>query len=128
MWFFEGFCRYLQPEFIVLLDVGTTPAYYEKDGYDGLSNLIRGFYKGNNIGGVTGLMSIDSEFPSLEGDTEKEEKANPLLNCLFSIEKAQEYEYIMAHFLDKNFESATGFLHVLPGAWSAYRYIALIKS
>ena len=28
LWFFEGFCRYLQPEFVVLLDVGTTPDYY----------------------------------------------------------------------------------------------------
>jgi chitin synthase len=25
LWFFEGFCRYLDPEFIVLLDVGTKP-------------------------------------------------------------------------------------------------------
>jgi hypothetical protein len=71
------------------LDVGTTPAYDEEHGYDGLCNLIRGFYKGKDIGGVTGLMSIDSDFPSLEGDTKDEEKPNPLLNCLFSIEKAQ---------------------------------------
>lgn len=42
-----------------------------------------------------------------------------------SVEKAQEVEYIGAHFLDKNFESFTRFLHVLPGAWSGYRLCAL---
>ena len=66
LWFFEGFCRFLDPTFIVLLDVGTQP---DKDG---VANLIRGFYNRNGtdntkVGGVTGLMSIDSEFPSEEG-------------------------------------------------------------
>jgi chitin synthase len=89
LWFFEGFCRYLQPEFVVLLDVGTTPDFEGGKGYDGLSNLIRGFYANKDVGGVTGLMSIDSDFPSLEGDDPTEHKPNPIMNCLFSIEKAQ---------------------------------------
>jgi len=45
-----------------LLDVGTKPSK------KGLLNLIRGFYYEANIGGCTGLMSIDSNFKSLEGD------------------------------------------------------------
>jgi cellulose synthase/poly-beta-1,6-N-acetylglucosamine synthase-like glycosyltransferase len=43
-----------------------------------------------------------------------------------SITRAQRYEYYIAHFMDKNFESTFGFLNVLPGAWSAYRYQALV--
>ncbi|KAL4509921.1 hypothetical protein ABPG72_010114 [Tetrahymena utriculariae] len=42
-----------------------------------------------------------------------------------SVTLAQIYEYTTAHMIDKNFESFLGFLHVLPGAWSAYRYDAL---
>lgn len=61
LWFFEGFCRYLDPEFIVLLDVGTKPE--DK----GVVNLIRGFQGDKNVGGVTGLMSVDANFPSEEG-------------------------------------------------------------
>ena len=125
LWFFEGFCRYLDPQYIVLLDVGTKP----ED--TGVVNILRGF-SDDEVGGCTGLMSVDANFPSAEGGDGEGEERNCCKDCLkdafFSIEKAQEYEYIIAHFLDKNAEGALGFLHVLPGAWSAYRYRALIKS
>ncbi|KAL4468650.1 hypothetical protein ABPG74_005153 [Tetrahymena malaccensis] len=46
-----------------------------------------------------------------------------------SLRLAQVYEYTLGHIIDKNFDSFLGFLHVLPGAWSAYRYDALeVKS
>jgi len=37
LWFFEGFCRFLDPKYIVLLDVGTQP------NDNGVINLIKGF-------------------------------------------------------------------------------------
>lgn len=63
VWFFEGFCRYLKPTYCVLLDVGTVP------DETGVLNLIKGMVYDKNIGGVSGFMSIDSNFESLEGDS-----------------------------------------------------------
>ena len=68
--------------------------------------MIRGFNGDQFVGGCTGLMSVDANFPSEEGGDEEAEEDNCCMKCIkdafFSIEKAQEYEYIIAHFLDKN--------------------------
>lgn len=38
------------------------------------------------------------------------------------------FEYNFAHIIDKPFESAFGFIHVLPGAFSGYRWDALKRN
>jgi len=43
------------------------------------------------------------------------------------IQRAQQFEYHFAHLVDKPFESAFSFIHVLPGAFSAYRMEAIEK-
>lgn len=48
-------------------------------------------------------MSIDSNFKSLEGDDgDDSDEPGCIEKLFFSIERAQEYEYVLAHFLDKN--------------------------
>lgn len=46
-------------------------------------------------------------------------------DCLLSIQRAQQFEYHYAHMLDKPFESFFNYIHVLPGAFSGYRWKAL---
>lgn len=44
---------------------------------------------------------------------------------LVDIQRAQQLEYHFAHLIDKPFESTFKFIHVLPGAFSAYKMEAL---
>lgn len=48
-----------------------------------------------------------------------------IMERIFSVQNAQLFEYTFAHIFDKSFESMFGFIAVLPGAWSAYRWDAL---
>jgi chitin synthase len=101
-WFFNAFADQLNPEYTFLIDIGTKPEPLS------IVRLFAAMERDPQIGGCCGEIAVDNKN-----------------YCSNAVTAAQVYEYKTSNFMGKCFESLFGYIAVLPGAFSAYRFQAI---
>ena len=96
------------PEFVQIIDCGSIPMF------NSISKIIMHMITFENVGGAWG--EIEVIIP------EKNEDGNSLSFFESVVALAQYVEYKISHYLDKATESLFGFVSVLPGAFSTFRW------
>ncbi|CAG8576422.1 4994_t:CDS:2, partial [Racocetra persica] len=118
-WFFNAFAAQLKPNVCILLDVGTKPSgtsiyHLWKVFIKQIFIYLLAFDRDPGVGGACGEI--------------KAELGAGWMNLINPLIASQNFEYKMSNILDKPLESVFGYISVLPGAFSAYRYQALINT
>lgn len=146
LWFFQGFCKLFNPDYCTILDCGTVPHKF------GIFKFFQTLEANKELGGVCGYLigkenSIEStktkQLPfKFEYDDEDSIRMKiipilmnfvlkilnfyiSLIENIFSLRKAQQFDYAWENIYNKSYQSAFGYVAVLPTAWSAYRWDAL---
>ena len=96
------------PEFVQIIDCGSIPMF------NSISKIIMHMITFKNVGGACG--EIEVIIP------EKNEKGDSLSFFESIVALAQYVEYKISHYLDKATESLFGFVSVLPGAFSTFKW------
>ncbi|KAF2468369.1 chitin synthase G [Lindgomyces ingoldianus] len=105
-WLFTAFGRIINPEVVVTIDVGT------KLEPRALLGMWEAFYNDKDLGGACG------EVYCMLG--------KGLKNLLNPLTAAQNFEYKISYQLDRALEATTGYITVLPGAFSGFRFRAIM--
>ena len=111
LFFFKGFCQTLNPQFCFIVDAGTIALW------NSISKIIFYMEAFKNVGGAGG--EIEVMLP------EKNDDGSAISFFDSILLRAQYVEYKLSHYVDKAAESLFGFVSVLPGAFSAFRWEAI---